>query len=56
LGSGLVPLCPGALEVFHLLLLLLGGLLHLGEEVMSQGLGALLELFPESLRLLLMLA
>jgi hypothetical protein len=56
LGSGLVPLCPGALEVFHLLLLLLGGLLRLGEEVMSEGLGALLEFFPESLRFLLVVA
>jgi len=30
LGSSLVPLCPGVLEVFHLFLLLLGGLLRLG--------------------------
>jgi hypothetical protein len=54
LGSSLVPLCPDALEVLHLLLLLLGGLLHLGEEVVSEGLSAFLELFPEGLRLLLM--
>jgi hypothetical protein len=46
LGAFLVSLGPDALEVFRLLLLQLGGLLRLSEDIVTEGLDALLEFLP----------
>jgi len=46
LGAGLVALGPDALESLHLVVLLLGRLFCLGDNVLSEGLRASLELRP----------
>jgi hypothetical protein len=53
LRAGLVALGPDALESFHLLVLLLGRMFCLGDDVLSEGLRASLELRPNSFILLL---
>jgi len=53
LGAGLVALGPDALESLHLLVLLLGRLFCLGDNVLSEGLCASLELRPYGFILLL---
>ena len=53
LGAGLIALGPDALESLHLVVLLLGRLFCLGDNVLSEGLRASLELRPYGFILLL---
>ena len=53
LGAGLVALGPDALESLHLLVLLLGRLFCLSDDVLTEGLCASLELRPYGFILLL---
>ena len=53
LGAGLVALGPDALESLHLVVLLLGRLFCLSDDVLSEGLRASLELRPYGFILLL---